>query len=85
MFAPRFLVLKLAPGRLEAPILEALHQAHLLVQIGLNFVVGQNQPQAREAAGFEQQLLQRRRRDDTVSNLGTFLRLEFQDGGRRPV
>ena len=75
----------MAPGRLEAPILEALHQTHLLTQIGLNFVFGQNQPSAREAADFKHQVLKRRRKDGSVSHLSTFLRLEFQDGSRRPA
>ena len=68
---------------MQLPILEALHQAHLLLQIGKNFVAGHNQGRERHARQFEEQLLQRCREDGSLVPLSSFLRLEYQDGKRR--
>ncbi|CAJ1330913.1 unnamed protein product, partial [Effrenium voratum] len=69
-------------GRLQHEVYEALHQAHLLTQIGKNFVVG---GEGRERRGHEEelQLLQRQRLDGSEASVVSFLRLEFQDGKRR--
>lgn len=64
---------------------EALHQAHVLTQVGLNFVSGHNCPKERKDADYVHQLLQRTREDGSNVPLSTFLRLEFQDGKRRAV
>ena len=73
--------LPLGAGRLQHEVYEALHQAHLLIQIGKNFIVGEG----RERQGHEEelQLLQRRRPDGSEASVVSFLRLEFQDGKRR--
>ena len=63
--------------------MEALHQAHVLTQIGLNFVAGQNRLQERSAKGHRHQLIQRKKADGGEVALATFLRLEFQDGKRK--
>ena len=68
---------------MQLPILEALHQAHLLLQIGKNFVAGHNQGRGRHVRQFEDQLLQRCREDGSLVPLSSFLRLEYQDGKRR--
>ena len=70
-------------GRLELDIPETLHQAHLLIQLGKNFVSGQNKAAERAARGHDQQLLQRAKTDGSSAHVTTFLRLEFQDGKRK--
>lgn len=65
--------------------MEALHQAHVLLQVGKHVVSGQNQEKKRAAHSFEHQLLQRQKEDGSLVALSTFLRLEFQDGKRRAV
>ena len=70
-------------GRLELDIPETLHQAHLLIQLGKNFVSGQNKAAERAARGHDQQLLQRTKADGSSAHVTTFLRLEFQDGKRK--
>ncbi|CAJ1329902.1 unnamed protein product [Effrenium voratum] len=80
-----YMALVLSPildfSRLQHEVYEALHQAHLLTQIGKNFVVGEG----RERRGHEEelQLLQRQRLDGSEASVVSFLRLEFQDGKRR--
>ena len=68
---------------MELPILESLHQAHLLLQLGKSFVSGQNQDRLRQDRGHAQQLLQRRRDDGRMASVDTFLRLEYQDGRKK--
>ena len=65
--------------------MEALHQAHVLMQVGRNFVAGHNQEKERARHGFKHQLLKRQKPDETLVPISTFLRLEFQDGKRRAV
>ena len=75
--------MSLLRGRMEYPILEALHQAHLLLQLGKSFVSGHNQEQLRQGRRHVHQLLQRRRADGQLASVDTFLRLEYQDGRRK--
>lgn len=66
---------------MEYPVFEALHQAHLLIQLGKNFVSGQNDPI--KEIGHRLQLLQRCKEDGSMTSVTTFLRLECQDGTRK--
>eukprot|EP00913_Durusdinium_trenchii_P017000 g15985.t1 len=75
--------LNLWSSRLEFPIGEALHQVHLLTQLGMNFLTGKNCAKERAKAGHRHQLLQTTREDGTQVPLMSFFRLEFQDGKRR--
>ena len=68
---------------MEYPVLEALHQAHLLLQLGKSFVSGHNQERLRQNRGHQHQLLQRQRADGCMASAHTFLRLEYQDGRKK--
>ena len=68
---------------MEYPVLEALHQAHLLLQLGKSFVSGHNQERLRQNRGHQHQLLQRQRTDGGLASVHTFLRLEYQDGRKK--
>jgi len=74
---------KMHVGRMHYPLPETLHQAHLLVQIGKNFVAGHNKEKDRAKSGHAQQLLKRKRADGACASVASFVRLEFQDGKRR--
>lgn len=63
--------------------MEALHEAHLLVQLGLNFVAGHNCTKLRRQEGFRNQLFKRQKPDGSEASITSFLRIEFQDGKRR--
>ena len=70
---------------MEYPILEALHQAHLLLQLGKSFVSGHNQERLRLNRRHGHQLLQRLRVDGQLASVDIFLRLEFGYGSKNPL
>ena len=72
-------------GRMRCALPETLHQAHLLVQVEMNFVAGSNKKAERAKKGHAHQLLQLRRSDGGVVELASFIRLEFQTGKRRKI
>jgi ASC-1-like (ASCH) protein/type II secretory pathway component PulJ len=74
---------KTQKSRMHLALLETLHQAHVMIQIGKHFVGGSNCQKERAKRRWNQQLFQIVDEEGHQEHMVDFLRLEFQDGTRK--
>lgn len=70
-------------ARMRMPVLECLHQAHLLTQTSKHALSGANKKKERAATGYAHQIFDPRIEDGDMQEFSDFVRLEFQDGSKK--